>query len=348
MSIQHCPNVQIGQIGIRLRLYLFIPGLWNKKRKIQDPVSEEIRDVIGGAILETAREVLPDSAYNWPASVRAEKVRATTNKGRIIQSQHEIPSRYLDQYAITLLEKLERKDENTFADARFGVFEKSTKERFVINYEDLLNENLAQTFLQENTKLIDRTLIVEELDRSWFLDIAITLQWSDKVTLIRRDMLPSVLVHAFGVQDVAKAQELLEKSSTRIDHTLLHADLAGCAVELEGNEVPGDAVFLQVYPTEKCPTYRRTDKGFQAIHLTFGGVLRTIMKKSKCKEFDKALAILKDVFDRHDSFPARFEMRVTVDGVADSFSTLDVGKLSTCLYAVDTNTWWCVFSLFWS
>ena len=313
---------------------MYLPDLYNGEPSFQ--YNEEWAErVYNECTFPALRDTFGVPLQQFPPSFQAEQFRAKRHSGKEVHSEFALSEDLLEQFSQNFFAKLRRKHYGREAfflhqvrgAKGFGSFDPGDRE----TGDDVLSE-VSAIFDQERFNANRVT--------SATIDVGFEIGLEGYVALIR-EAAHGVIVKKFltSLEDECtdeNAAYALESSYFESNETAMLTE--ACGFRYSPSYSNNDCEFLQAYNTEKNPTYL-PDRGNFAKFLSPMDFLKL---RRQGKTFIEHMEGLCDVFsdcaERHNSFPARIETRISLTSAFDT--TIDQDFAKDAVYLIPNQVWW--------
>ncbi|KAG2029692.1 hypothetical protein BDR03DRAFT_1018076 [Suillus americanus] len=320
------PNICLAAVGIRTKVRLFFPRLYNVDRKDVELTFEEKKGIYEKGLLPVLRALSPDTVTNWPVNYESAQTRARKTRGLFQYSTRPFSGSRVRRLGFDLSDTLAA--EFPWAEGMlFMIQMQGVKEAHqhhpgnMESAEDALKNALGDFYYAE---------LMEE--DHCYVDVGLELSEPGYAYQWRTDA-HGALLREFTDISLHRSQTLLKSRETAVDYSSGLIQLSGCRIPIppQNNEC---IVYFQAYTTDKA-LIQQKNGGRHSLFITGKAALEAEVPPY----LDRLHALYFDARDNHDC-AARVEVRIRL---RDAWSEpldfpLRLMKDSLCVFPrVD---WW--------
>lgn len=269
------------------------------------------------AVRPALQRLMPDWMGHFPSSYETEVDRVRAGNGRFGQSRHGIRPEILDDFSRLVIENLN--DITWGKGAFFGHESRGIKDK---NSTTVMEWDLGGG-LHTQKNQVERACPFLDVDKvfaacrnetaTWYVDKGVEVTVPEMVALIRKTSHTDLVAFFLGV-DIQEARRLISSKTRYQSDEICHLSQAA-GLRLKGEDMgPMRAVYLQVYCSEKIPTYHVEDHK-QAKTLTLKEALTDLVKGGGRKIQSRMMAnrdIFLDQTNVTEGFSVRAEVRAPI------------------------------------
>ncbi|KAG2133223.1 uncharacterized protein EDB93DRAFT_1107682 [Suillus bovinus] len=296
MPPHRIPNICLAAAGIRTKVRLFFPRLYDPERKDVELTFEEKKALYEKGLLPVLRNLSPDTVTNWPVNYEGAQTRARKTRGMFQYSTRPFSGSRVRRFGHDLVEEMV----TAFPWAEgmlFMVQLQGVKEAHqhhpddMDRAEDALANTLSDFYFDE---LMD--------EEHCYVDVGLELSEPGYAFQWRTDAHRELLL-AFTQMTGAQTRSLLKSRDYAVDYSSGLIQLAGCRVSIPPRNNT-DPVYFQAYTTDKA-LIQQKDGGRHGLVLTGKAALDEVTPPYLKHLFE----LYYDAKDVHDC-AARVEVRI--------------------------------------
>ena len=324
---------------LRQKVMLFFPHLYHADGRATAIITqEELAKIYNDCLRPTIEALIPQHIAHWPHSYQACLMASKDVRQQFHHSSMDIPADLLAEFAEQLLEKLG--SITYFKDAFFVHEWRGTKGSTVHDPED---EDAVQTTLNKATEMLDWDAMEgQDLDE-WWIDIGLEVRIEGKVMQWLERAHREVVEYCLPNLNQLGVTKLLGSQKFKTDISALLYDLAGFRAEVHGPGKMDGICYLNVYTTDKSPTYQLHYGAFRrhkAADLLPDKIGHLIKDTDKLGELYDMCAGGGGHAIQEGS--ARLEVRIQMGGGEVMTKLTDVERelINATMVAIDCVDWW--------
>lgn len=311
---------------------VLLPGLYSEERRTPFLTQTDLATFYEKGLRPAVEEIGGDAVAEWPPTYSAEMFRARGKNGTLSFQTKTIPDWIIGALGDYLRASLA---ENHVAWGEGLMFLHQIRGVKASNVHTptrtAASESLQELFAANNLTAECQT------EGHWWVDVGLELSSLERKCLAwRTDSHFSVVKHVLGIPD-RTAERITQPGSSKYvrDMTSHLTAVSGCrispGIRAQG---PREAVYLQLYTTDKSITYRP-----EGAH--FGKFLKgQDILKGKADDYCHDLyEVYREASEKNYSL-ARIEVRVPFSKAADVMSTVNVETFRRGLVSIDPVIWW--------
>ncbi|KAJ8584373.1 hypothetical protein M405DRAFT_845212 [Rhizopogon salebrosus TDB-379] len=320
------PNICLGVAGIRTKLRIFFPALYDPKNTDVELTKEQKAAIYEDGLRPCLDALNPETLTNWPVNYNGALTRATKRNGQVQYSTRPFPANMVERFGYDLTRTLV--EAHPWArDMLYMIQVQGVKEA---NQHIPDDERAASNTIRNLVSDLDARLLHE---RHCWIDVGLELSQKGFAYQWRTDC-HSRLMNHFTSMTMAQAAQYVGGSSRHyskdISATLMHLSGFRASFALH-NE---DPVYMQAYTTDKALIYQ-LDGGRHGLAISGAQAL-----KGTPPEFmDKIYDVYFDARDTHDC-AARLELRVQAAYATTTALTIPMDVIRESLCVFERGDWW--------
>ncbi|KAG0693136.1 hypothetical protein DFH29DRAFT_1007619 [Suillus ampliporus] len=298
MPPHRIPNICLGAIGIRTKVRLFFPRLYDPDRKDVELTFEEKKGLYEQGLMPVLRNLSPDTVTNWPVNYEGAQTRARKNRGMFQYGTRPFSGSRVRRFGFEL------------AEALATAFPWAKKMLFMIQMQGVKEANQhqpddidkAHEALENALSDFDWDELVEE--EHCYVDVGLELSQPGYAFQWRTDA-HHELLQAFTDMQPHQARNLTKSHEFALDYSSGLIQLSGCRVPIPiRTNLPNDPVYFQAYTTDKALIQQR-DGSRHGLALTG----KAALADETPPYLQRLYELYFDAKDTHDC-AARVEVRV--------------------------------------
>jgi hypothetical protein len=296
VSPHRVPNICLGAVGIRTKVRLFFPRLYDPERKDVELTFDQKKGLYEKGLLPVLRNLSPDTVTNWPVNYEGAQTRARKTRGMLQFGTRPFSGSRVRRLGWDLVDELG----TAFPWAQgllFMIQLQGVKEANQHHPDDMDSAEAALT-----NALSD--LYLEELmdEEHCYVDVGLELSEPGYAFQWRTDA-HCQLLQGFTQMSPAQTRTLLNSREFTIDYSSGLIQLSGCRVPIP-LRTDYDPAYIQAYTTDKA-LIQQKDGGRHGLALTGKAALDDVTPPY----LDRLYGLYFDAKDTHDC-AARVEVRL--------------------------------------
>ncbi|KIJ64990.1 hypothetical protein HYDPIDRAFT_71783, partial [Hydnomerulius pinastri MD-312] len=324
------PNICLGDVGVRARVMMFFPRLYDADLQSAAPLTPlQLQAIYEDGFYPAVSDIAPDQLTNWPVNYAGARIRARNHNGSLQYGTRPFPQERAERFGYEVRARLAAK----YPWAQSIVFMtqvKGIKEAHQHTPGDELRAAVSlENALQELDPRVSR-------QGYCYVDVGLELSQAGCAYQWRTDG-HARLVEAFTELNAREAANVTRRSARGYERDysagLIH--VSGCRVNLGASRERGStATYMQAYTTDKAPIqhleggrHGLTLKGSQALHGSPPEYMENIHR------------VYMDASHRHDS-AARLEFRVPLSHAQEYALDFPPELMLTTLCVYPRVDWW--------
>ncbi|KAG1727540.1 hypothetical protein EDB19DRAFT_1914211 [Suillus lakei] len=296
VSPHRVPNICLGAVGIRTKVRLFFPRLYDPDRKDVELTFEEKKGLYEKGLLPVLRNLSPDTVTNWPVNYEGAQTRARKTRGMFQYSTRPFSGSRVRRFGFDLTTTLAA----AFPWAEqmlFMIQVQGVKEAHQHHPTDM---DKAEDALMNALSDFHYDDLMEE--EHCYIDVGLELSEPGYAFQWRTDAHRELLL-AFTDMTPGQARILLKSREFAVDYSSGLIQLSGCRVPVPVRN-NRDPVYFQAYTTDKA-LIQHKDGGRHSLTLTG----KAALAENTPPYLTRLYALYFDAKDTHDC-AARVEVRI--------------------------------------
>jgi hypothetical protein len=279
-------------------------------------------------------QVIPSHASHWPVNYRTAFELAKDTRGRLHLGSVAVPATHLVAFCHALRTRLERIEDFKHA---FFCHELRGLKGGTAHEEDDEGRNPEESF-HTFFDSVDMTRVDEN---NWLVDVGLEIHDPGMVVHWSKSAHSAILEYLLPSLSDDQIEKLQRRKTFHVDHAAQLEDFAGFRCEPGQWGSDNGVEYINVYPTDKCPTYqlhagiwrRRTCEDL--LPKSMGKLLEDLVNMSKT---------YKSCSGAEDDLPqegcARLEIRVPLILAEGALRNVPRRSLRQWTLSVPTHIWW--------
>lgn len=334
IPVHRIPNLCIAKWGTHNMIRVLLPGLYDGVRTTPFLTQEELAVFYEKGLRPAVEMLAGAAAAEWPPSYSAEMFRARGKKGTLSFQTKTIPSWLVS----SLGDEIRRALSNNAVPWGVGLVFlhqiRGVKASNVHNPNQLAARDTFEEFTAHNDIVNDAFLTGD-----WWIDVGLEVasEEEEKECLAWRTDSHFHVVKAALQISTSNANRITQPGSSKYlrDMTSHLTAVSGCRISPGARaEGPYEAVYLQMYTTDKSVTYRPDGSHFGKF-LTGQDIL-----KGKVDDYCHELYELYREATEKNYALSRIEVRVPVYNATSVLLDLDINTIRNGLVSFHPSIWW--------
>ncbi|KAK1219139.1 hypothetical protein PQX77_018150 [Marasmius sp. AFHP31] len=292
-------------------------------------------DLYDKGVRPAIRHLLPESASDWPASYKSESFRIRRTTGHNAYGTKIVPQEFINEFVKLWREYLASNDVQWAKDFVFIHTIRGVKGSTFHSTDPSSAEIALSNFLHSVSIPISATR-----SGNWFIDVGMQyhLETEPKECLQWTTFCHSAIVRdVLGVtNEQASRMTGLGSSRYERDHASHVTALSGCRVEPRSTSGSWEAVYIQLYTTEKAQTYC-PERGRHGKFIE----MKDAMASTQPGTFiDGLFEVYEEAKGEEIDSQARVEIRVPFKYALQALLHIPLATLHQSLVALPVELWW--------